>query len=214
MLRMLHAIAAHNPATHFVFLSSGGTVYGHSGEKPVAEDAPLRPVSAYGFSKVMSEKAIDLMASTAGLRATILRPSNPVGAWQSGERQGLVGAILNAAAAGTPFQRIGAGETVRDYFDVRDLCEAILAVLDQPDLSVGQTFNVGSGEGLTINQILAKTAEVTGRWVEVVNVPARTFDVERIVLDTQAIRQALCWQARISLETTIRNMAAARLTET
>jgi UDP-glucose 4-epimerase len=210
VVQMAHAVIEHQPHAHFVFLSSGGTVYGNPEVCPVHENVPLRPISAYGFGKVMSEQALSLLSETVGLRLSVLRPANPVGRWQTGDRQGLIAVILNAIDQNRPVIRLGEGTAVRDYFDVGDLCAAIIAVIDQPRKSIGATYNVGSGIGYSINEIIDLVGKVVGKRVEVEDRPARAQDVRNIVLDCTRIRSALGWHAETPLVDTIQALVTSR----
>lgn len=215
LLKMLKAVQNFSPAAHCVLLSSGGTVYGQvRGVEVISEDTPLAPISAYGMGKRMMESASEFMAAHHGLRTTILRPANPVGLWQKSRSQGIVGVLLRAAASGADFPMQGTGSAVRDYFDVDDLCDAIMKVLDHPEKSVGQTFNVGSGSGRSVREIVDLVTRVTGQHISAKNVPARPSDVERVVLDTSRISAALGWRPVRSLEDTIQKVWMSRKGET
>lgn len=207
--RVMTMVARHSKA-HFVYLSSGGTVYGQCHDPMIGEDVPLNPISPYGLGKKMTEAAIAYMALNQGLRATILRPSNPIGQWQTSLSQGVVGALMRAARAGTPFPEIGDGCAVRDFFDVRDLVTAILGVLAAPEKSVGQTWNVGSGQGHSIREMRELVQEVTGQPITVEHHPARQSDVDRVVLDISRIRAAIGWEPEISLRVSLQDIWAAQ----
>lgn len=204
LLRMLKAVQVHRPQAHFIFLSSGGTVYGQTSDALISEQTDLHPISAYGMGKKMMEAAVGFMADHHGLSSTVLRPANPVGLWQKSRSQGVVGALLRAAHAETPFPMMGDGGAIRDYFDVADLCDAILDCIAQPNSSIGQIFNVGSGQGWSVRQIYDLVCAVTGRDIMVESVPARNSDVDRVVLDTARIEAALGWRPTRALEDTVR----------
>ncbi len=193
---------------HFVYLSSGGTVYGQVDQNMIHEDTPLNPISPYGLGKKMSEIAVDFMARTRGLRATILRPANPIGQWQTSLSQGVVGALCRAATQGASFPMLGDGSAVRDYFDVRDLARAIIMTLDAPDASVGQIWNVGSGCGNSVREIHALVQDVSGRDIAIETRPSRPTDVDRVVLDIGQINAALNWHPSHELRDTLRGIWA------
>jgi UDP-glucose 4-epimerase len=193
LLRTMTAVAEHSDA-HVIYMSSGGTVYGSTDLNPIPETAPLNPISPYGLGKQMSETALGFLARDRGLRATILRAANPIGRWQSNPSQGVVGALCRAAAHGTAFPMLGEGDSVRDYFDVMDLCRAIIEVIDRPDLGAGRTWNVGSGRGRTLAEIHALVESVVGREIPVQRRPARSSDVRKVVLDISRISADLGWR--------------------
>ena len=186
---------------HVIYLSSGGTVYGETDLDLIPETQPVNPISPYGLGKCMAESSIYFLVRTRGLNATILRPSNPIGRWQVSLSQGVVGALMRAASNNTPFRMIGDGSTVRDYFDVLDLVHAIDTVRLAPETSAGKTWNVGSSQGTSVTELLALTKQISGKEINVEQLPARVGDVSKIVLDTSSIRGELGWVPQIDLET-------------
>ncbi len=197
-MRVMSAVAHHSQAS-FVYLSSGGAIYGETTLDAIPEDQPLRPISPYGLGKKMTEAAVDFMARTEGLSTTILRPSNPIGRWQVSLSQGVVGALMRAARHGTVFTMIGEGTAVRDYFDVRDLSRAIKAVIDQPEASNGKTWNVGSGTATSVQEMVDLVQDVSGLDIAINRLPPRPSDVTRLVLDIRAIRSELGWTPEYAL---------------
>ena len=198
MQTMMH-VATHSQA-HFIFISSGGAIYGRTTEDPIKEETPLNPISPYGLGKKMTEAGLDYMAATQGLRHTILRPGNPIGLWQRNRSQGIIGILMNAVLTNSPFTIFGNGQAARDYFDVADLVDAILATIDAPDISIGKIWNVGSGTSSSVNDMLKMVQNITNRQIETRFEPPRASDVDRIALDISRISSALGWQPRIALE--------------
>lgn len=208
VMRVMTVVVGRSDAP-FVYLSSGGTVYGKCEVPLITEDTPLNPISPYGLGKKMSEAAVDFMIRTRGLKATVLRPANPIGRWQTSLSQGVVGALMRAAQGGTPFPLIGDGSAVRDYFDVRDLVAAIIAVLDNPEISSGQVWNVGSGQGYSVRALHAMVQEVTGRSIATELRPARSSDVDRVVLDISRIKEILSWAPEFDQRRSLQDIWAA-----
>lgn len=207
LLRTMSAVADHSDA-HVIYLSSGGTIYGSTDLASIPETAPLRPISPYGLGKQMSEIALDFLARSRGLRVTVLRPANPIGRWQSNPSQGVVGALCRAAAQGTAFPMLGKGDSVRDYFDVMDLCKAIMKAMDRPEASVGRTWNVGSGKGYALTEIHEIVQRVVGRTIAVQHRAPRASDVKKVVLDISRISADLGWQPNSSLESAVADVWA------
>jgi len=121
-----------------IFASSGGTVYGMTKSVPIPEDAPTNPISAYGITKLATEKYLRLFHYLHGLDFHALRISNPYGPGQSPfRRQGLVAILLERLLTGKPIEIWGDGEVVRDFVHVNDVVEAFLtaAVYDGPTRS-------------------------------------------------------------------------------
>ncbi len=201
-VRAMHLVATHSDA-HFVFLSSGGTVYGPTLVRPIPENATLNPISPYGLGKKMCEAAVDFMARTAGFQATVLRPANPVGPWQTNPNHGVVGALFRAATQNTAFHMLGDGSAVRDYFDIRDLARGIVDVIKSPEISIGQTWNIASGRGHSIREVHSLVEMVTGIEVPITRGAARPSDIDHVVLDISCIQDALGWTPHYDLEQTL-----------
>lgn len=179
------------------YLSSGGAVYGRVGNSPVLEDHKTQPISPYGFGKQTIENSIRFLARTKGLEYSILRPSNPVGKWQTNKAQGLIGVLLRAAQSGQPFTLIGDGSAVRDYVAVSDLADAILRAANT-DTKKNETWNVGSGQGQTTLDIYNLVCQITGCEIPLNRAPDRPSDVEYIVLDINKISRDLGWQPTVA----------------
>jgi UDP-glucose 4-epimerase len=193
-LRLLEALKSR--ATRLVFASSGGAVYGRLTSVPVAEDGPTRPIGAHGISKLTLENYIRMFVDTADLDATILRIGNAYGPDQSHDAGfGVVANYSRRAAAGEPVVIFGDGSTVRDYVYVDDVVEALhLAGTARPSR---RTFNIGSGEGRSLIDVVRTIEQVLGREVPVRYEPARGFDVPISVLDVRRAQRDLGWRARM-----------------
>ncbi|MGU3403036.1 NAD-dependent epimerase/dehydratase family protein [Methylobacterium brachiatum] len=182
-----------------VFASSGGAIYGIPRAVPIPERAPTDPISAYGISKLMIEKSLHLYRHLHGIDYQILRIANPYGRFQLGNRhQGLIGSTIHRVLADLPLEVWGTGEIVRDFLHIDDVSDAFLAALgyDGPH----KVMNVGSGTGLSVNQIIAELERAFGRErLPCLYKPSRAADVPANVLDTTLIRSELGWQPRVGL---------------
>ena len=124
-LRLLE-LMQNQPDTHLIFFSSGGTVYGNPQRLPVAEDAPIAPLSNHGAGKAAQEAFCQAFRA-AGHAVTILRPANAYGPGQTMRGGfGLVRTMLEHARAGTAMEIWGDGENVRDFIYIGDVVEACL----------------------------------------------------------------------------------------
>jgi UDP-glucose 4-epimerase len=181
-----------------VFISSGGTVYGRTGGVALTETAPTDPISAYGVSKLAVEKYIQLFHHLYGLDYAILRVSNPFGPFQSAVHgQGLVASLVRNALTGEPVDIWGDGSTVRDYLFIDDLIDAILAAAIHQ--GAPRLFNVGSGTGRSVRDVVRDVAAISGRaFSEVRYLPARAADVPHNVLDPGLIARELGWVPKTS----------------
>jgi UDP-glucose 4-epimerase len=197
MLHLLEVVKSWQDM-HLIFLSSGGTVYGNPLHNPVAENAPLSPLSYHGAAKVALEGFLNAFRAK-GRAVTILRPSNSYGPEQSLRQAfGLIRTVLQHVLDGTTMEIWGDGENVRDFVYVKDVADAIIAAVNAP-MDSG-TYNVGSGKGHTVNRVLTIAERICGAPVQVKHREARSADVREVVLDVSRIRERLGWQPRISLE--------------
>jgi len=182
-----------------IFISSGGTIYGKPSILPIPENSPTDPECSYGITKLTIEKYLALFNQLYGLEYTILRPSNVYGSRQNPEGiQGAVSVFLGKVSKGAPIQIWGDGKVVRDYIYIDDLIDAIskAAKLQTPN----RIFNIGSGKGVSLNEIIEVIYHVTKRDKSVEYQAKRTFDVPEIYLDVTRAHQQLKWCATTSLE--------------
>jgi len=183
----------------FVFVSSGGTVYGVPRTVPIAEDHPTQPISSYGITKLTIEKYLELYRVLHGLDYCVLRLANPFGERQRVETgQGAVTAFLHRARRGEPVEIWGDGRVVRDYIYIGDIADALARTLDYRGSR--RVVNIGSGIGRDLNQLAAAIESVTGRRLERRYLPGRGFDVPANVLDISLARAELGWRPATSFE--------------
>jgi UDP-glucose 4-epimerase len=179
-----------------VFVSSGGTVYGHLNTVPAAEDHPTHPICAYGVSKLSVEHYLALYHALGGLDACVLRVANPYGPGQgSPPGLGAVHTFLKRAVTGQPIVIWGDGSVVRDYLYISDLVAALVAA---GRLGGHRTYNIGSGEGRSLNQVVAAIEALLGRTVPVIHQAARPFDLPVNILDPGRARTELGWHPTIA----------------
>ena len=188
-----------NKVGKIVFLSSGGTVYGDIGNlKMVDESHPVRPMCAYAVSKLSIEYYLDLYKHLRGLDYAVLRLANPYGERQSPLRAlGALTVFLYRALKRQDIEIWGDGSVTRDFIYVRDVASAVYLATVSP---ISGTYNVGTGIGLSLRDIVAKISHVTGLELSIRWFAPRPFDVQRIVLDSTKLRIATGWQCRVPLE--------------
>lgn len=181
-----------------LFISSGGTVYGIPRYIPLDEEHPTNPLVPYGITKLTIEKYLLMYQHLYGIRATILRVSNPYGPRQRVETaQGAATIFLYRALQGIPIDIWGDGSVVRDYIYISDVAEAFLKALEyEGEKSV---FNIGSGVGVDLNELLSTIEMVLGKKVMRRYLDARPFDVSVSILENILARDDLKWSPQISL---------------
>ena len=185
----------------FVFLSSGGTVYGIPQDLPVKESHPTNPICSYGIHKLAIEKYLGMFHHLYGLDYLALRPSNPYGERQDfRQEQGAVTVFLGKMARGEPITIWGDGEIIRDYFHVDDLAQACV---DAATKNVEpRILNISSGIGLSLNRLVSRMEAVLGLEAKVVRNSAtvRPFDVPVLYLDRSEAERILSWRPKVSLD--------------
>lgn len=196
LLRLLEKLSEH-PPRQFIFLSSGGTVYGNPTDLPAGEEAPLLPVSYHGAAKSAAEQFLHAYSSM-GFPVTILRPANVYGPGQNGPAGfGVVRTILQHLKSDTPMGIWGDGKTLRDYLYIDDLIKAVIQVEQK---TCTGTFNVGTGIGHNVMEVIALAESVTQRKLSFTMKPARSLDVKGVVLDCSKLEKATGWVPVVSLE--------------
>lgn len=189
-----------------IFISSGGTIYGVPRTTPIKEEHPTEPICSYGISKLTIEKYLSLFHHLHGLEFVVARISNPYGEGQNpGSKQGAVGVFLGNVAQGKPITIWGDGGAVRDYLYIRDAAEALVKAGEyQPAADEPRVFNIGSGVGYTLNDIIARIKEVVDVPVAVQYTPARALDVPANVLDITRAMTYLKWRPKVELKDGLR----------
>jgi UDP-glucose 4-epimerase len=179
-----------------VMVSSGGTVYGVPQQVPIPETHPTDPTCSYGITKLAIEKYVELYRQLHGLDGLVLRLANPYGERQRLDAtQGVVPVFLGRALRGEPLQIWGDGSTVRDFLYISDVVSALLATAKYQGEE--RLFNVGSGEGLSLNQLVALLEGELQRPIDVQYLPSRGFDVPTNVLSIELAQRCLRWSPQV-----------------
>jgi UDP-glucose 4-epimerase len=190
-----------------VFLSSGGTVYGDIGSLDlVDENHAVRPMSCYGVSKLSVEHYLDVFKRLRGLNYVALRLSNPYGERQNPLRAlGALTVFLHRTLRRQGVEVWGDGSVTRDFIYVGDVANAVYLATVNP---ISGIYNVGTGTGLSLHDILGHISRVVGIEPSVAWLAARSFDVPRIVLDSAKLRNATEWTHVTTLDDGIKITAA------
>lgn len=181
-----------------VFLSSGGTVYGVPDLVPTPETAPLAPSCAYGITKLAAEKYIELFHKKHGLEYACLRVSNPFGPYQAVTRQqGVIASFITKAIAGDKIEIWGDGSVQRDFLFIDDLADAITRAASH---KANGTFNIGSGRGLRISDVLEAVERIHGQPLDRVFRTDMPAGVPASILDIGKARDILGWHPSVDWE--------------
>lgn len=197
----------------FVF-SSSAAVYGEPEAVPITEGHPLRPVNPYGASKAWVEAMCAELRRAQGLRYVSLRYFNAAGACREGSlgedhhpETHLIPLVLQAALGRREAVDIYGGDfptpdgtAVRDYVHVTDLAEAHCLAMEALEKGriAGEIYNLGSGTGYSVLEVLRTAREVTGREIPVRTCPRRPGDPAMLVAGAARIKRELGWSARHS----------------
>ena len=180
-VRLLDA-CVRNGVQRVIFLSSGGTVYGKDHTGVCREEDDAFPISSYGVQKLTIEKLLYLYQYLHGLDYRIIRLSNPYGPHQRPDGvQGVVTTFLYRTLKGEPIRLYGDGSVVRDYIFIDDAVRGILAIAQ--DGAPRRLYNLGSGQGTSVAELIRLLPEVTGQTPVVEHLPARAADVPVNILD-------------------------------
>jgi UDP-glucose 4-epimerase len=186
-----------------VFASSGGTIYGNARQIPTPETAPTEPICAYGISKLAIEKYLGLFAHLHGLDFRALRISNPFGPYQVAlKNQGVIAALVARALRDEPMEIWGDGSVVRDFVFVEDVVDALVTA--SSDGGRERVYNIGSGQGRSLREIIAVTEALMGRTLKLVWKPGRALDVPVSVVGIERAGVELGWVPRTSFEAGLR----------
>ena len=193
----------------FVFSSTAAT-FGEPQRTPIDETHSQQPINPYGDTKLAIERLLPHLARAHGLRWVVLRyfnaagadPSGLIGEWHDPEEH-LIPLALRAASGGAPLTVFGDdyptpdGTCIRDFVHVTDLADAHLAALRALEASApSSAYNLGSGQGTSVRELLAAVERVTGRPVAHHIGVRRSGDPARLVASSERIRAELGWSPR------------------
>jgi UDP-glucose 4-epimerase len=193
-----------------IVFSSTAAVYGVPDTVPIPEETPKQPINPYGFTKLAIERALADYAHAYGVGYAVLRYFNACGAADDGTigedhtpETHLIPLILQAALGqrdslsvfGTDYPTQD-GTCVRDYIHVEDLADAHVRALERIAPGKGLTYNVGTGVGASVREVLEAARRVTGRTIRAVEHPRRAGDPPALVASPAAIQRELGWSPR------------------
>lgn len=190
----------------FVYLSSGGTVYGNVDRKKSKESDSTNPRNFYGALKVSIEKYLEVYAHLYGISYVIIRPGNVFGREDSKQNTLTTGAIdsfLQKILKEEECVIRGDGSIVRDYIYIDDVIDFITRSIQ--DNHITGTINLGTGKGSTINYVISLIERVTKKQARIKHIEATKTDVLYNVLDVTKLK-SLGWKPRYNLESAIKKL--------
>ena len=212
-LQLLNAMREFG-VTNLVFSSTAAT-YGEPAQVPITETMPTQPTNPYGASKLAIDYMITSYARAYGLGATSLRYFNVAGAYGSiGENREvethLIPLVLQVALGhrdkififGDDYDTAD-GTAVRDYIHIRDLADAHLLALESNAAGTHRIYNLGSGDGYSVKQVIEACREITGHPIPAELAPRRAGDPATLVASSEKIKSELGWDPRRTDLTTI-----------
>jgi UDP-glucose 4-epimerase len=224
-LGLLDAMRAHG-VNKFIFSSTAAT-FGEPQYTPIDERHPQQPINPYGRTKLMVEQALADYDRAYGFKSMCLRYFNAAGAdpeGQLGERHDpethLIPLVLQAASGRRPHISVFGrdydtpdGTCIRDYIHINDLCSAHwLALQSLMNGGPSQAYNLGNGNGFSVQEVIDTAERVTGRKIAVVDGTRRAGDPARLVADATQVRQRLDWQPQYAdLDTIVQHAWAWEL---
>jgi UDP-glucose 4-epimerase len=208
-IQLFETYAKENPDGHIIYSSSGGNMYNASSKAASSseEDLPC-PQSSYGIHKLASENYLRLICEMYGIKGTVLRISNPYGVLLPKERaQGLIGVAFAKILANEPLQIFDSMESIRDYIHLEDVVAAFnLAIAKPPKKKECLLFNVSSGHGYSLQQVLQLIEEVSGntfiKQYPLNYLPSPTYSVQ----SHNKIKNSLGWKPTLNLREGIQQM--------
>ena len=196
----------HSGCKRVIFASSGGTVYGEGEGRVLSEDSYCQPINHYAICKEASEKILLMYNQRYGMENMILRVSNPYGPGQNPKSGvGAITIFTRKVLADEDITLYADPDTVRDYINVNDVAEAFYqATYYDFDKDVVPVFNIGSGKGFSLRDIISIIADTLDKKVNVKVVESRGYDVKYNVLNIEKAQKYLSYGSHEDEEDRIR----------
>jgi UDP-glucose 4-epimerase len=190
-----------------VILASSGAAYGHQAQQPVSENAVMRPDSPYAVSKLASEYYLHSIGALWKIETVVLRIFNAYGPRQPlpPSHAPVIPQFLKQVISGGSIVLFGGGKQTRDFVYVRDVVNA-LAIAATADRVNRAIINIGSGQEVSIAQIVEKIERVTKRDAHRLENPEEPGGVPRLVADIRLASELLKWKPHVSLDEGLQKM--------
>lgn len=195
MINLLEAIK--DFSMKFIYISTGGAIYGEPESNPASESTLEKPISPYGLSKLVGEKYLQWFHRVYGLPYTIIRPANIYGPKQDplGEA-GVISIFLGKIIQNESLEIFGDGTDTRDYVYVKDITEMCVLAMHSSTID---TFNAGTGYQTNVLELISVIENVTNSEADKKFSDPRPGDVHHIALDSTKAYERLGWKATTSL---------------
>lgn len=193
-----------------IFISSGGTIYGEHEEKPICENEIKQPICHYGVLKDLIEKYLDLYKLYYNIDYRVIRLANPYSDVAKSEKsQGIIPIFVDLFLSNQEIKIWGDGNDVRDYIYIDDAINAIMKIINYKGNE--KIFNVGTGKGHTVNQVLKLISNELKINPNVTYVNERKCDVKYNVLNIDKISSILKWEPKVNLEDGIKKIVRKKV---
>jgi UDP-glucose 4-epimerase len=184
----------------FIFLSSGGAVYGNPNSSSVNEEHATDPISAYGVAKLSVEKYLHLYGYHYGFNYLILRPSNIYGYIKSIKKpQGVINHLLDCVYNNKPFNLWGSINNSKDYLYIDDFAAAVMLALHQQKMPAAKVYNISFGKTHSLAEIIDIIEKNTGKKITIETAGQTRFDVKNINVDSSLFKQTFNWQPNFEI---------------
>lgn len=200
-VKLLNIVCKLDNIKRFVFVSSGGTVYGNTKSIKIDENHITIPISPYGITKLAIEQYGLMYYHTSDLPFVIARPANAYGIGQKiNTGQGFIIHAINSIINDKPITIYGNKGTIRDYIYATDITSGLVDLIDNS--MPGEAYNIGTGIGhsnIDIINMLQPFAKSIDKTIKIIHQPLRKFDVARNVLDSSRLNALTNWSPDIDL---------------
>lgn len=205
-INLLQAATKSPKLKRFVYLSSAAT-YGNPISLPIAENHPQNPLSPYGLSKVAGEKYTNVYHEIYKLPTVVIRPFNVYSKRLNPKSPycGVINKFLYRVKENKPPLIMGDGKQTRDFIHASDITRMVRVVLEKKE-AIGETFNCGCGEPITINKLAEEIIDLSGKNLRPIHVKGRIGDIKHSYADTRKAKKLLKFEPKINLSAGLKEL--------